>query len=102
MGPQNGLLGDNFGTDIPEMRMDNQDLVNEKKRARFSKTKEYLALKEHLQSRIAFYQTQLPDGRAIPGLPKDELLINWAVANLVIREFDAIITAYETVRDTVK
>ena len=42
---QNGLIGDNYGIDLPQMEVDKQDLDEEKRMARFSKSKEFKKLK---------------------------------------------------------
>lgn len=101
-GAQHGLVGDTYGTDLPKTQTQEQDLTSEKNMAKFSRTKEYGVLKDHLEARIKFFQTQLPDGR--PLLKNNTSPVtstDWVVANLVIGEFKAIIDAYEQANQVV-
>lgn len=99
MGPQNALIGDqDFGTTLPKTQVEEQDLAAERKAAKFSKTKEFKELKAHIEQRIAFYQTQLPNGDPVVKATTTD----WVVANLVIAEFKAIIDAYERAAEAVK
>jgi hypothetical protein len=102
-GPQNVIMGDeNFGTDLPETEIPEQDLASEKNAARFSRTKEFKVLKDHLESRILYYQTFMPNGRSIAESEQPPSGAQWQVANLIIAEFKAVIQAYEDARDAVK
>lgn len=100
-GPQNAILGETYGTDLPETEMEETQLTEEKNKARFSKSKEYQVLKEHIEGRIAFYQVMLPDGREI-GLTTTPTPEEWMVANRVIAEFNAILNAYEQANQVVE
>lgn len=95
---QNGIIGNNSGIDLPLTQVDTQVLDEEKKMARFSKTDEFKRLKEHLDERITFYQTFLPDGRPLNSDVKAE---NWVIANAIIGELKAIIMAYEQANQVV-
>jgi hypothetical protein len=96
-GPQNALVNQS-PIELPQTQVQEEDLIAEKNAAKFSKTKEYKVLKEYLESRINYYQTQLPDGRSITDAkPQD-----WIVANLVIAEFNAVLNAYEQARQAVE
>lgn len=99
MQPQasNGLIGDTYGTDLPQMQVDEQTLVDERKRAKFSRTAEYQRLKEHCEERITFYQTCLPNGAEV-GLDVAPSTEDWRVANRVIGELKLIINMYETAK----
>lgn len=99
MASEFGIIGDDYGTSLPEMAVDKVEMMEEKKAARFSKTAEFKKLKEHLESRIEFYQQYLPDGRPVNSQAKPE---DWIIANTVIGEFKAIINAYELARETLK
>lgn len=99
-GPVNALIGDDFGMEIPRTVVDEDELLDEKKMARFSKTKEFKKLKEHIESRIEFYQQYLPDGRPIAGVNVDSN--NWVIANAIIGEFKAILAAYELANEAVR
>lgn len=101
MGPSNGIVGDSFGLDLPESVMDEQSLNEEKKMARYSKSKEFKRLKEYMEARINFYQKYLPDGR--PVAATDNVTAeDWRVANTVISEFKNVIDQYELAADVVK
>jgi hypothetical protein len=93
---QNGIpdLG-NF--QIPKTEIDPSLLDEQQRMARYSKTAEFKKLKEHLEQRIAFYQTKLPNGSEINLLAANtqELGQQWIVSNAIIGEFKAIVAAYE-------
>lgn len=100
MQPKNAIMGDNTGIDLPQMQPDEQDLSIEKNIAKFSKTKEWKALKEHIESRIHFYQSYMPNGQeiAMDYFPSTE---DWRVANRVIGELKLLISTYEGVKEAV-
>lgn len=103
MGPSNGIVGDNYGTDLPESQVTEQIDAEVKNSARFSKTKEFQQLKSHLESRMDYYQRFLPGGEAV--IAKDnptEVGAMWIAANCVIGELQAIISAYEQAAEVVK
>lgn len=102
MNPQNGIIGDDFGTSLPELVVNEDSLKVERNMARFSKTAEFKKLKELLEDRIAFYKTHLPDGRPIVGTTPDELAQMWPIANAIIGEFQAILNAYQLANDAVE
>lgn len=102
MPSQNGIMGDdNFGIDLPRTVL-KDDLDKEKKMAKFSKTAEYKVLKDHIEGRISFYQSFLPDGRALTEVDAAERANQWVIANAITGEFKAILAAYETAAETVK
>lgn len=103
MASQNGIVGDDYGIEIPETHMQEDQLAEEKKAAKYSKTTEFKRLQEHMKSRIEFYQTSLPNGER-PSVLMDPALRGhqWAVANDVIMELSAILNFYETANETVK
>ena len=103
LGAQNAVVGDTSPIDLPETVVDNTELVREKSMAKFSKSKEYQILKDHLEMRIEFFKTRYPNGDPIAA-EKDltKLTQNWIVANLVIGEFKAILDAYENANEAVK
>lgn len=95
-GAQNGLVGDDFGTLLPETQIDQEQLATEKNMAKFSRTGEYQKLKSHLESRIRFYQQHLPDGRPLPEAADAQQRGNmWLIANAIIGEFTAVLATYE-------
>lgn len=99
-GAQNAITDDSFGTELPTTQIDELALAGERSMARFSKTKEYKALKEYMENRIDFFQKYLPDGRP---LTSDNVTDkDWIVANLVIGEFKNVLNAYEQAAEAVK
>ena len=101
---EHGIIGDQYGIELPQAQLQ-EEIVNEAKgRARFSKTKEYQELKSLLEQRIDFYKKALPDGTTI--LQSDHSLEKlgekWLVANTIVAELESIIQAYEDAVETVK
>jgi hypothetical protein len=102
MGPTNAIIGDNYGTDLPETTVSNEAEQSLKNAARFSKSKEFQELKRHLESRMAFYQTYLPDGRHLEAVDTPERGQMWVAANYIIAECRAIIDVYEQAAEALK
>jgi len=98
----NGIIGDSYGIDLPEIELENKELAVEKQMAKFSRTKEFARLKEILDSRIAYYQSVLPDGRVLTEVDAKERADQWVIANVVIGEFKMLINAYEQAAEIVK
>lgn len=95
----NGVLDEGGLTPFAE-QLTKEELADEKQMAAFSTTKEFKRLKEHLESRIAFYQSFLPDGRDVSGsVPTPE---QWAIANGIVGEFKLIINTYLQAAEAVK
>lgn len=93
----NGIMdGETFGTELPETQLDETSAKQAKRVARFARSAEFKELKAHLESRIAFYQTYLPDGTPVVTLKsKQEREDMWIIANAIIGEFKAVLSAYE-------
>lgn len=93
---QNGIP-DLGSFQIPKTEVDPSLLDEQQRMARYSKTAEFKKLREHLEQRIAFYQSKLPNGTEVTVLNSDtqQLGQQWIVANAIIGEFKAIIAAYE-------
>ncbi len=100
MQPSNGIIGDTYGTDLPQMQVDEATLVDERKRAKFTRTAEFQRIKEHCEERISFYQTCLPNGAEI-GLDVAPSTEDWRVANRVIGELKLLMNMYETAKEAV-
>lgn len=102
-GPQNGIIGDVMGTDLPQAVLPQDGLQEERAMARFSKTKEFKRLKAHLEDRIEFFKSTLPTGVAPETVVKTNAQLgeDWKVANLVIAELNGIIQAYEIAKEVV-
>lgn len=101
-----GIIGDqDFGTELPMMQVDETEMAVEKNMAKFSRTKEFKALREHLEQRISYYQMFLPDGKIVgtgvagTKIPTPE---EWTIANVIISEFKAIIATYESASQAVR
>lgn len=101
---EHGIVGDQYGTELPQAQLQEEILNEAKGRARFSKTKEYQELKSHLEQRIDFYKKALPDGTAVlqSNESMDKLGQKWLVANTIIAELESIIQAYDDAVETVK
>jgi len=100
--PANAIIGETFGTDIPQTKIDETQLAEEKNAARYSKTKEFRQLKEYLEGRIKFFQGHLPNGDPAATQSPEVLYHNWVVANLVIGEFQAVLNFYANAEEAVK
>jgi hypothetical protein len=96
------IQGDTFGTDLPKTQIDENLLNVEKNLAKYSKTKEFKALKEYLEARIKFFESFLPDGKEVRWSADSETGLKWVVANNVINEFKAVLNRYEQAADVVK
>ena len=101
MGPTNGIIGDNTGVDLPQMQMEDNTLVEEKKMAKYSRSTEFKRIQEWCEGRIAFYQTFLPNGMEV-GLDAAPTTEDWRVANRVIAELQALMNGYALANDAVK
>lgn len=101
MQPNNSLIGDSFGTDLPEMKVQEETLVEEKKMARYSKTAEFQRIQKHCKERIKFFQQYLPNGAEV-GLDATPSPEDWRVANRVIGEFKLLMNMYEVAKTVVE
>lgn len=106
MGPKNGVVGDQFGTELPQSQIPEQDLSRERNMAKFSKSEEFAVLKKVIEAKIEYYRAYLP------GNPQSPVAINlvsneerghaWVIADTIINEFDSLIQAYEQAAEAVK
>lgn len=100
-GPQNGIMGQDDVLNPDTAPTESQDAVVEeglqelRAAAAFAKSPEFQTLKEHLLSRIAFYQTYLPDGTNVLTKNPNELGHMWMAANVIVGECRSIISSYE-------
>ena len=101
MHPSNGIIGDNTSVDLPQLQQDPNELIEEKKMAKYSKTAEFKRIQEHFLNRIDFYQQYLPDGRPVAGITDKERTDGWAVANLLVSEFNQVIDMFENAKQVV-
>lgn len=101
-GPTNAIVGDlDSPLDLPETQVKDEFLQEEKRLARYSKTKEFKRLKEYFEGRIKFFQTYLPNGDAIAAQDPKEMVNQWVVANLIIGEFKNVLNTYENAKEVV-
>lgn len=106
MGPQNVIIGDNFGTEFPQPQIEDDQLNDLKNAARFSKTKEFKKLKELIEARINYWQQFVP-GAGVGDIQVDQLSNEergwrWLAADQTIKELQRIINAYEGAEEYVK
>jgi len=95
MNPDNAIIGDMTSVELPQAAP-NEDYVNElRKKARYSKSKEFKELRELVEHRIEYYKQYVPDGRPISTVPKKEVQELWPLANIVIAELSAVIATYD-------
>jgi hypothetical protein len=97
-----GIVGDEFGTELPQTKLDDQALRELQSAARFSKTKEYKKLEEHIERRIAFYQSHLPGGTPVVEVSAKERDAYWIAANVIIPEFRALLDTYSNAQEAVR
>lgn len=97
---QTGIIDEGLSQALPEVDVDNEALALEKRMAKFAKSAEFKLLKDHLNNRIEFYQSFLPDGREVSKtIPTPE---QWTIANGIIGEMQAIIYSFEQAAEVVK
>ena len=102
MGAQNGVVGDSFSVEVPEMVVDQETLAEERKMAKYSKTAEFERIKRYMEGRILHYQSALPDGRPLTEVNDQERAEMWVIANAVIGEFKSFLAEFELARDAVE
>lgn len=104
MGPQNGIVGDEFGTDLPETQVDERELKEAEKVSKYSRSHEYKKLKASWEATIERYKTHLPDGRPVTmnDLDLEELGRRWIVANTIIAELTSVMNYYENADQTIE
>lgn len=98
---QYGIMGDITGAELPQMKIEESSLSEERKMAKYSRSTEFKRIQDHFNERIDFYQKFLPNGADI-GLDVVPTPEDWRVANRVIGEFKAIINMFETANQAVK
>lgn len=101
-GPDNIFMGDNdMGIDLPQAEVNQDALIEEKKMARYTKTAEFKRIREHFEAKTAYYQQFLPGNIAPENITEEERGKYWAVANIIIKEFQEVINMYENAKDAV-
>lgn len=100
-----GVVGDrDEPTVLPVTDVPVQELEEEKKLAKYSRTAEFRRLKEFMEARVKFYQRFLPSGEMVEldpkgnlqvAPPRQDLTAHWMAACIVIKEFENILAEYE-------
>lgn len=91
----NAIIGDQTGVELPQTPVDEEAIIELRKKARFSKSKEFKELREAMEARIEFYQNFLPSGELVAIASKEKAQDNWRLANIVIAELKAVLSAYD-------
>lgn len=102
---KNAVIGDvTDPMDMPVSKLPEEELVEEKKMARYSKTAEFKRLREFLEARVEFYQNYLPDGRVIKDVTgsAEALVVSWKAANAIVAELKNILNEYDRAREVVE
>lgn len=112
MGPQNGVVGDDFGTQLPETAPQEQssehkqEIARIKQMAKFTRSQEFAFLKNYIEGRCKLRQRYVPNADGsfvdITQLPNEERGWRSLAAFEVIDELTKIITEYEQAADYVK
>lgn len=102
-GPQNVIPDDNFGLELPTSQIDQPQLDEEVRKARYSKTKEFKEIKQYWEDRRSFFQSYTPGGAEIRfQIPDENVAQQWVLANNMINEIDAFLSRYSDAAKAVK
>jgi len=101
MEPQNTLIGDLTGIELPRKPIDEKELADEKNMARYTKTAEFKRIQQWCANKIAFYQKYLPNGAEV-GLDVAPTMEDWRVANRVISELQLLMNLYDNAVEAVE
>lgn len=106
-GPQHGVIGGDamYGTELPQTETPEVDLSVERGMARFSRTKEFKALKQTIEQRKKYWRQFQPGANgqhiAFREMPNEERGWRSLVSDYLIEELDMLINAYETANEVV-
>lgn len=100
--PINTILDDSTGVELPQMRVDSDILNEEKKKAKYSKSREFIEIREYWESRKVYYQSFLPGNIPVESITEEERGKYWAVANMLINEIDLFLGSYDNAVEAVK
>jgi hypothetical protein len=100
MQPDNAIIGDSSGIDLPELSAEAESLIEEKKMAKYSRSAEFKRIQDWAETRIAFYQKYLPNGAEV-GVEVQPSPQDWQVANRVIAEFKLLLGSYDIAQKAV-
>ena len=97
----NAIMGDdNFGTDLPQSKIDESEMVEVHAMANYAKGKEFQRIKAFLETRMDYYTQFLPDGRDVRTLRPQEAMEMWPICNAIIGELKYILGTYEAAKET--
>lgn len=102
MNPNNALIGDMTGVELPQVPVDETAINELKKKAKYKRSKEYAELREKAQARIEFYQHFLPNGQPILAATKEQKEGAWTLANIIIAEFEQLFGEHEQADELLK
>ena len=99
-----GIIGDVSATELPQAPTDQQEvaLTELRKKAKYSRSKEFAELRENMEARIKFYQSYLPGGTPIIAVTEEVRGKYWAIADLVIAELQQVIDGYRGADEQLK
>lgn len=101
----NMMMGDmSQMTSLPEKPQEQQEaaVAEIKRKAKYSRSKEFQDLRLMMESRIEFYKQFLPDGTPIALGTESQVARNWPIANIVIAELSQVIEMYDNAETEVK
>lgn len=102
MDSDNSIVGDQSSVELPQAPVNEEALDELRKKARFSKKKEWKELVEHMDERIAYYQSFLPGNVPVTAISDEERGKYWAVADIVINELRMVQSGYEGAEELLK
>jgi len=99
-----GLIGDESPTELPEVDNSQQEVAlgELKKKAKYSRSKEFADLKLQMEQRIEFYQKYLPTGVLVATLTPEQAGKSWVIATIVIAELQQVIDMYQNAEEELK
>lgn len=95
MQPDNAIIGDAQGIDLPQAVPDESAKLELASKAKYSKSKEYKDLRQKAEDRIGFYQKFLPNGQLVGTASKADMERKWELANLLIAEFQQLFSEHD-------
>jgi len=88
--------------DLPKTKIDEQSKTTEKQVAQFVQTSEWENIKIHFEKRIKHHQTYLPGNVPIDQVTPEVAGSKWQVADMLIKELEAVINTYEEIASGVQ
>lgn len=102
--PSNAIIGDAQPIQLPQMPDDQHEeaLLELRKKAKYSRSKEFAEIRERVEAKIVYYQCFLPGGIPPENIPEEERGKYWGLANLLIKELREIIDPYTDAEELLK